>query len=237
MQYTTNSSQQLKRKMAIPGAIISSIGDLSVLTGAKQLSLDINSKVESEEFSTHPIGIISNGVVGLQHSLNDGRRSISSLFFCDDMLDFRLSDKVSGTFVCFAPVELTLFKVEEIERLCLENPQVLDVLFKSHLKAWGDVISHSVDLARKSAVEKLASFIFECQGRCANTRQNTIHLILKRIDIADYLGLRPETLCRAFAKLRQNDLIEFDNTDHIHICNETALQKVARGGSIETLSG
>ena len=232
MQTTAKKLLQSKGETEGPGTKVPEVSDLLRLAGGRQVSLQANTVIETGGDDGFHLGVIRKGTVGLQHRLNDGRRSISSLFLDGALLDFRLPESVPGSFVCFSPVKLTLISTHEFEQACRKNPKTLELLATSHRNAWREVIRHSVDLSRKSAIEKLASFIFECQQRCAGKNGKSIHLILKRIDIADYLGLRPETLCRAFARLRQGNLIDFDGNDHIKIRNEAALRRISAGSAL-----
>ena len=193
-----------------------------------------NSVLDLKTFADHPVIIISHGTVGLQHVLKDGRRSISTIFLPGELLDFRHMKMNDGTLICLSAVEMCLFEADVFDRLQQDSPMVRAALVAAHFRHCGFTASHCVDLSRKSAVEKLASFIFECRSRQLAVRDNRVSLLLKRIDIADYMGLRPETLSRAFAKLKQNKLIAFDDIDHIRILNEPVLRQIANGAAMET---
>jgi CRP-like cAMP-binding protein len=50
---------------------------------------------------------------------------------------------------------------------------------------------------------------------------------MTRQDIADYLGLTIETVCRTLTKLKQRGLIEIPNRHEIVIRNTAALRRAA----------
>ncbi len=179
--------------------------------------------------------VIGSGVVGTQHILEDGRRSISTIFMPGDVLDFTRENTGGGSLIALTALKVHLFESEAFERLKHDNREIQQALADSYHKHCRHTALHCADLARKSAVEKLASFIIECRNRQMAGRARKISLMLKRIDIADYMGLRPETLSRAFSRLKDLELISFDDRNHVIICNEPALLQVANGGNLEQI--
>lgn len=194
---------------------------------------DIETALENARRAPYPIIIISSGAAGLQHFLKDGRRTISTIFLAGEILDFSQIRGSGGSLCCLLPGQVRIFNGVDLENLRQENPQAWSSLMIDKFKCCSHTANHSVDLARKSAVEKLASFIFECRTRQTAKRDKLINLILNRIDIADYMGLRPETLSRAFTKLKQLKMIACECGDNIHILNEPALRQIANGATDE----
>lgn len=206
------------------------------LPGVVSLALETDSTLPKDDYPEALFAIVYDGIFGVQQFLGDGRRSISHLFFPGDIIDFRYSEKVQGCVVCLFASKLVLVDGDSFSALKDEGQETLKVLGGSLMKHWELATQHCTDLARKSAVEKLASYIFECQNRTppatGEDGKGVIHLALRRVDISDYLGLRPETLCRAFAKLKQSKLIEFTDVDHVQIRDEGVLRNIANGCSM-----
>ena len=241
MPKVASNSQYRSRTGAVddaqPNARFSHLTGLLSLPDLTYLSLTIDVGLKQEDYPEVQFAIVCDGIVGLQHVLVDGRRSISHLFLPGDIIDFRYSGQTPGNVVCLFGAELALVDENCLTMLEDDAHQVREMLGSSLIKHWGFATKHCTDLARKSAIEKLASYIFECQKRCPaefnGQDRGSVHLALRRVDISDYLGLRPETLCRAFAKLKQKNLIEFNDIGHVHILNEDALRKIANGSSLD----
>jgi CRP/FNR family transcriptional regulator len=64
-------------------------------------------------------------------------------------------------------------------------------------------------LGNGSAEEKVAMFLLSWRNRLArlDVRTQTVSLPMRRQDIADYLGLKLETVSRTLAKLEQKNVI------------------------------
>jgi CRP-like cAMP-binding protein len=62
-------------------------------------------------------------------------------------------------------------------------------------------------LARKTAVEKIASFLLDMNRRSGNINLQLAELPMNRTDIADHLGLSIETVCRNLANLQRDGTV------------------------------
>jgi CRP-like cAMP-binding protein len=72
--------------------------------------------------------------------------------------------------------------------------------------------AHTIVLGRKTAAERIASFLLEMTARMKLDERARIELVMPRIDIADYLGLTAETVCRQFKQLRLDGTIAVHGT-------------------------
>ena len=180
----------------------------------------------------HSIFVITKGVAGLQNILSDGRRSILALFIAKDMIDSSLCQSTkSGCLIALTNLEG--FWVEDAT--CGKS----NAMCSNHLLAFRQsmiqqnkfMIRHCNDLGKKSAIEKIAAFMFECRHRVGQKNNNRIPLLLQRVDIADYLGLRQETLSRAIAKLERNKLIKIIDGNLVKILDLKCLRQIANGAS------
>jgi CRP/FNR family transcriptional regulator len=83
-------------------------------------------------------------------------------------------------------------------------------------------------LSKKSAAEKVATFLLllaKRQGRV--TGDTHVRLPMSRLDIADYLGMRFETVSRNLSKLKNNGVIGLPNRDTAHIYQMDTLETIA----------
>lgn len=86
-------------------------------------------------------------------------------------------------------------------------------------------------LGRKSAVEKVASFLNVLSERVGEPVGSHTHfkLPMSRSDIADFLGLTTETVSRTLTQLRKSKIIAIENIHTIVILRPTALIGLSLG--------
>jgi CRP-like cAMP-binding protein len=93
----------------------------------------------------------------------------------------------------------------------------------------GAMQEHLTTLGRTSARERVASFLVVLMRRVGTRDDAGIHveLPMSRADIAGFLGLRTETVSRAFTDFRQSGLIALPSAQHVTVLQPEALADVA----------
>jgi len=81
-------------------------------------------------------------------------------------------------------------------------------------------------LGRKTASERIASFLLEMAERLPFRHHNVVELPMGRMDVADHLGLTIETVCRVLTVLRREGTIGIER-GRVTIRDEAALQQRA----------
>ena len=84
-------------------------------------------------------------------------------------------------------------------------------------------------LNRRSALEKLATFILGFLTWTGEDKRLELELHMGREDIADYLGLTVETVSRSFAKLKAQGVVSLPRTQTVIIHNIGRLIALAAG--------
>lgn len=93
----------------------------------------------------------------------------------------------------------------------------------------------SQTLARRSAEQRLAVMLLSLSERFSERGQSStrFRLPMSRYELANYLGLTPETMSRVFRRLHQQALVAADGKE-IEIKDLEALNFLADGNSIST---
>jgi hypothetical protein len=84
-------------------------------------------------------------------------------------------------------------------------------------------------LNRRSALEKLATFILRFLTWTGEDKELKLELHMGREDIADYLGVTVETVSRSFAKLKAQSVVSLAQTQTIIIHDIGRLIALAAG--------
>ena len=82
-------------------------------------------------------------------------------------------------------------------------------------------------LARKSAEERVASFLLSLARRRGDDAADVIELPMTRLDMADYLGLTIETVSRIMTRLTKRGVIAAAGRHQIEIRRPASLSALA----------
>lgn len=198
---------------------------------SRNATLKRGESIEAEELLTWPVLAISSGVISLQHLLEDGRKTIAALFMQGDIIDLRgINSRNRGHLIALNKVKLCRLSPVVFEKIIETNPEAQRIVWNNIRKQTFRAIDHSADLAKKHALEKLVSFIFECKRRqTVATSENTVVIPVRRVDLAEYLGMQPETVSRCFKDLEERGIIEFNGISNIKLLEIPALRRIANG--------
>lgn len=212
------------------------------LGGDELRSLDKHSKIltfkrgqtlDGKMLRTWPILAISEGVIGIKHLLDDGRSTIAAFFMEGEIVDLRRrSNRMRGSLVALTKAKLCRLSPDVFEEVVATNPEARRIAWENLREQTNRAMDHSVDLGKKQALEKLASFVFECRQRQSSGKfpSQIVGIPIRRCDVAEYLGLQPETVSRGFRELQERDIIKLRSTSVIEIKSVPGLKRIANGG-------
>ena len=164
---------------------------------------------------------VMRGVVKLTKVLDNGRQQVVGLQFAPDFLGRLFGDHNAVTAQAASSVELCVVPKGTLEQLIEKNPALEHRLMQQTLRELDEARSWMVTLGRKTAQEKVASFLLLIATHLNPTAEETssaqFDLPLTRYDIADFLGLTIETVSRQITKLRQHGVIVVTNNRHVEI--------------------
>ena len=176
--------------------------------------------------------MIVQGAIGLQQLLIDGRKTITAFFTEGDIIDLRRNDgRVRFDLVALMDARVQCIRSEMFESILATNPGAAAVFIEMLRDQAHRAIEHVSDLGKKRALEKLAAFILECRTRehGAGSELAETNIPMRRFNLADYMGLRPETVSRCLNRLEGMRLIKVTAPDRIVITNLPMLRQIANG--------
>lgn len=182
---------------------------------------------------TAHIGSVVQGTVSLSRLMADGRRQMVGLLFPGDFVGRIMLPTAPYDAVAVDEVTLCLFERRRFERLLAESPDLRRRLLEMTLDELDAAREWMVVLGRKTAREKLASFLMILVRRAAiaiggEARDGLrIALPLTREAMADYLGLTIETVSRQIGALRRDGLITLEDARHLVVHSVAALREAA----------
>ena len=178
---------------------------------------------------------VVSGVVKLTKTLSDGRQQIVGLQFPSDFLGRPFRSRTPYFAEAASDVTLCTFERSQFERLVKETPGIERRLFEHTLDELDAAQEWMVLLGRKTAGEKVASFLLMVARRSSEVGCAAgdtlgiakIELALSRSEIADYLGLTIETVSRQITSLKRRGVIVLEGTRTVVIPEIAKLERLA----------
>lgn len=184
----------------------------------------IFSEGEDAEYSYRVV----TGAVRLSKMMPDGRRQIAEFALPGDFFGINWLQDHALTAEALTEVTLICYGRGRLERLGDENREIRAELFSTLRHDLWAAQNHLVILGRQSANERVASFLAQLMQRSKQTDKRVIDIPMTRQDIADYLGLTIETVCRSLTKLKQAGIIDIPSRHEIVVRNTAALRRAAQ---------
>jgi len=165
---------------------------------------------------------VLKGVVRCFKLLSDGRRQICDFYVPGDIfglepgLDRRATAEAVSDVVLLAAPRATLMESSDPDAA-----RRLWALAMADLRRSQD---HTLTLGRRSATERVASFLVDLAERLGDTGH--VELPISRQDMADYLGLTIETVSRTLTQLQASGHIALSGRRSIDLRRPAALAEL-----------
>ena len=165
---------------------------------------------------------VISGTVRTVRVLVDGRRQIDAFHLPGDV--FGLESGGTHRFAAEAvdDVVLVAYRRNRFSDLVKSDPAFGEQLMSSTLESLDRAHEHAVLLGRKTALERMASFLLNVAGRTAGG--DRVELAMQRSDIADHLGLTIETVSRTLTQMVRAGLIRLKGGRTVILADKVALQ-------------
>jgi CRP/FNR family nitrogen fixation transcriptional regulator len=164
---------------------------------------------------------VIRGAVRTYKLLTDGRRQIGAFHLAGDVfgLDPGTSHRLTAEAITDTTVRLV--KRRSLETAAGSNVRVAHNLWTMTASDLRHAEDHMLLLGRKTAMEKVATFLLEMDRRLA--KAGMMALPMCRRDIGDYLGLTLETVSRALSQLNDQGILVFSSARQIVLRNRQRL--------------
>jgi CRP-like cAMP-binding protein len=164
---------------------------------------------------------VQSGVLRTCKLLPDGRRQVEDFLFAGDFFGMETGGEHNFAAEAVTPATVVRYARPRLSAAAATDLRVatrlLDVTLAQLVKAYNRVAL----LGRKTAEEKLATFLLEMLDRSLDAK--VIDLSMSRTDIADYLGLTIETVSRTFSVLKHAGIISLPNAQRVFVLDRKAL--------------
>jgi len=177
---------------------------------------------------------VIDGVLKLSTGTGDGREQIVGIVYPADFIGRPFGAQSQHTVTAMTDARVCTFTRGDFDAFARQHPELEHKLLQRTLTELDRARHWMLLLGRKSAPEKVATFLLEMSERlvdrtCAPDDGALDHFTLPfgRQQIADILGLTIETVSRQLTKLRSDGLIDLPSRRDIIIKNRDGLAHMA----------
>ena len=164
---------------------------------------------------------VIRGAVRTHKLLSDGRRQIGAFHLAGDVFGLDPGTAHRLTAEAITDTTVRLVKRRSLEAAAGSNVRVAHNLWTMTAGELRHAEDHMLLLGRKTAMEKVATFLLEMDRRLA--KAGMMALPMCRRDIGDYLGLTLETVSRALSQLNDQGILVFSSARQIVLRNRQRL--------------
>ena len=174
---------------------------------------------------------ITQGVVAVSRTLDDGRRQIVALRAPGDCVGYlQIGSNYAFQGEALTDVEACAFDRRKFDAFVQLHPDLASALAEALSVALEQTGRNMLVMGKLRSTERVASFLCEISElyRARRVPVTPLTLYIKRGEIADYLGLTVETVSRSFSNLKKRKVIELIAGDVVALLDERRLAAIGK---------
>ena len=147
--------------------------------------------------------------------LSDGQRHISCFHVPGDVFGLERTTTHHMAAEALEDSQVLMFRRSQVERLIASDLNAAHQMLDIVISKLDDAEAQMFRLGRQSALQRVAAFLVEIEGRLG--RRGSLELPMSRRDIGDYLGLSMETVSRSISQLRRRHALDWVEPRRMHL--------------------
>ncbi len=205
------------------------LAQMSAITSSMELSPG-DPLFDEGEPANHVFNVTA-GAIKVYKLLADGRRQMTGFLFPGDFLGLANEETYAYSAEAVTHTALCRFPRRKLERLLEQYPKMEHRLLGIASHELAVAQEQMLLLGRKTAREKIASFLLMLSRRLVQRGQNgnPVAVPMSRNDIGDDLGLTTETVSRIFTQLKQGGSINLLPGGKVEMADRARLEDIAEG--------
>jgi CRP/FNR family nitrogen fixation transcriptional regulator len=168
---------------------------------------------------------VLSGSVRVYKLLSDGRRQIGAFHLPGDVFGIETRATYRVTAEAITDTTVRLVKRSAVEKVAQSDAKVACALWSAASGELRHAEDHMMLLGRKTAAERVATFLLEMDDRLSNGGARSLPMC--RRDIGDYLGLTLETVSRSISALQAKNVVELSGARCISVRKRERLAEIA----------
>jgi len=211
-------------------------GFLDVFDGASSQELAAGEVLFNAGAPADHVYNIESGMLMVSRTGGDGRRQVLSFLVRDNFVGLTATDHYFFPVEAVMPSRVVGCSRRKLTNRLAEDPEAERTFMNMVFRVLEDAYDLVYNLGQRTAVERLAVFLLymrhwirlsERIAADSDPLLNSVHLPMSREDIADFLGLKKETVSRSFRQLEERGLISRRERSGVEIEDLDALRELA----------
>ena len=197
-----------------------------LLARARHIKRDVGSIIVNEGDPIESIVVVRSGRIKTFRSTSDGEQYVLDVLHDGQALwhgMFMADRTYSYSVACLTPVRLCLIHRADVERMLSNHPDVAMGLIRMVCTELDAAEERIMMLSIRDPRRRLAEYLLVRSRRCTGPE---IHLKLD--DIANSIGLRPETVSRHIARFDREGLVKRTGRGRLLVIDREGLAEVAK---------
>ncbi|BBC73860.1 Crp/Fnr family transcriptional regulator [Altererythrobacter sp. B11] len=177
---------------------------------------------------------VIEGVLKLSTSTEDGREQIVGVVYPSDFIGRPFGATTRHSVTALTDAYVCVFSRGDFDGFAHQHPGLEHKLLQRTLAELDRTRHWMLLLGRKSASEKIASFLLDMSERlnepgceAPSGMRDAFDLPFSRQQVADVLGLTIETVSRQFTQLRREGIVDLPSRRAVVIRDRAALEALA----------
>ncbi|WP_340647608.1 helix-turn-helix domain-containing protein [Phenylobacterium sp.] len=216
-------TQSLDEATRLRGETKAASSDIMMGMGVR-MSFAKDEEIYGQDEDADLIYRVISGVVRTTRIMSDGRRQIGGFYYSDEMFGVEPDGRHRFSAEALCDCSILVVKASALHAVAGDGA-FGRLTWAATNRELDRAQDHLLLLGRKTAAERVASFLLDLSTRRAT---EAVTLPMGRQDMADYLGLTIETVSRMLTQLQSAMVVEFASTRSFRICNRSALVRMAQ---------
>jgi CRP/FNR family transcriptional regulator len=214
------------RPLALCGAL--DLAHVHVMSSiAHPRRIEAGKQLMQEGDTAEDVFTLTEGMLKLYKLMPDGRRQITGFMIPGDFIGLAYGSSYVYSAEAVMPSTACRFTRSRLLEKMADHPELEHRLLSLASNELAAAQAQMLLLGRKSARERLASFILGFVDRRNISEGENMPLPMSRNDIADFLGLTIETVSRVFTSMRKERLISLPDKHSVLIEDIANLREAA----------
>lgn len=179
--------------------------------------------------------VVESGWVKLYRTLVDGQRQIVGFANMGSILGLESDVEHANGCEAITEVRVRAIPITRVTEICLRDGKLADQLLRQVGRQLGAAQAQLAAIGAQSAEQKLANFLLTISDLCETQADGSFDLPMRRGDMAEFLGLRLETISRKMSEFQRRGWITMPSLYHCRLTRRDILEDLAAGGAAEGL--